>query len=243
MTRENVIQFIQKFDMLLFDMGDTFMFNCDRFSSSEDYLAMYQSLGGTKLSQSELSGAIRHIEESLLKVARDERRYDSFPRLRDFIESDSFFKDFSGREKKLVEDLFSRQECGEIPQSLIRVLKQLAANFKLGLISNVWADKTIFEEKLKEAGLNNLFDPMLFSSEYGSIKPAARLFEIAAEFTGIPCPELVYIGNSYKRDIIGAKARGMSAILVNNGLASEITGETQPNFVIAGIEKLIERNL
>jgi FMN phosphatase YigB (HAD superfamily) len=243
MTRENVIQFIQQFDTLLFDMGDTFMFNCDRFSSSEDFLAVYRSLGGTRLSQSELSAAIRHTEDSLLKISRDETRYDSFPRLRDFIESDSFFKEFSGREKKLIEDLFSRQECGEIPQSSTRILKKLAADFKLGLISNVWADKTIFEEKLKESGLDNLFDPMLFSSEYGSIKPAARLFETAAEYTGIPCRELVYIGNSYKRDVIGAKAMGMSAILVNNGPASEITGETRPDFVIAGIEELIERNL
>lgn len=241
MTQENVTQFIQRFGTILFDMGDTFMFNCDRFSTSEDYLAVYRSLGGTRLSQSELSGTIRHIEESLLKVARDETRYDSFPRLGDFIESDSFFTDFSRREKKLIEDLFTVQECGEIPQSSVRVLKKLAVNFKLGLISNIWADKTIFVDTFRESGLGGLFDPMLFSSDYGSIKPAARMFEIAAEYTGIPCPELIYIGNNYKRDVIGAKALGMSAILVNNGPASEITGETKPDFTIASIEDLIER--
>jgi FMN phosphatase YigB (HAD superfamily) len=240
MTHENVIQFLQVFDTLLFDMGDTFMFGCDRFSPTEDHLSVYRSLGGTKLSQKELSEAITHIEESLLKVARDERRYGSFPRLNDFIESDGYFKDFTGQEKYLIEELFSRQECGEIPESSIAVLKKLAVDFKLGLISNVWADKNVFVEKLKESDLYGFFDPLIFSSDYGSIKPAPYLFETAADRAGISCRRLVYIGNSYKRDIIGAKAVGMNAILIENGPASIITGKPKPDFIIESIEELIE---
>ena len=239
---ENVKKFIQKFDTLLFDMGDTFMFGCDRFSPTEDHLSVYRSLGGSKLSQKELSEAMTHIGESLLNVARDERRYDSFPRLNDFIESDEYFNDFTGQEKYLIEELFSRQECGEIPESSVKVLKKLAVDFKLGLISNVWADKNVFVEKLKESDLYGLFDPLIFSSDYGSIKPAPYLFETAADRAGISCHRLVYIGNSYKRDIIGAKSVGMNAILVENGPASMITGEPGPDFVIVSIEELVDRS-
>lgn len=239
MKKDGVREFLKLFEVILFDMGDTFMFDCDRFSDNEDLHATYRSLGGKHLTQSELTKSIRHIYNSLLKIGRDEDHYHSFPTMSEFLSADAYFKDFGIQERAIIKKVFAVHECGEIPASSKMVLNRLSKSHRLGLISNVWSDSDIFRSKLMEAGVHDLFSTLIFSSEYGSIKPARKLFEEAADHFELPSQELVYIGNNYKRDIVGAKSTGMHAILVSNGPVSEITGEMKPDYVIKSIEELI----
>ena len=39
-------RFIDGFDIILLDMGSTFMFDVDRFSADEDFGATYRTVGG-----------------------------------------------------------------------------------------------------------------------------------------------------------------------------------------------------
>lgn len=239
MEKDSVTEFLKMFQGILFDMGDTFMFDCDRFLDNEDFEATYRSLGGEHLTQDELTKSIRHIYNSLLIIGRDVDRYESFPTVSDFLSTDAYFKDFGPQDREIIKKVFAVHECGEIPASSRRVLNHLSKSYRLGLISNVWSDSDIFRSKLMDAGVHDLFGTLIFSSEYGAIKPAKQLFEKAAHHFGLPYHELVYIGNNYRRDIVGAKSTGMHAILVNNGPASEITGEVKPDYVISSIEELI----
>ena len=239
MTSHNVIEFIKTFPVLLFDMGDTFMFGCDRFSGDENYQPTYRSLGGKDLTQLELSGCITHIYNTMLKIGRDEDRYESFPTLSDFLGTDDNFQDFDLKDIEIIEKVFALHECGEIPETSRRVLTDLSKTHKLGLISNVWADSDIFKMTLNAAGVYDLFSTCIFSSEFGCIKPAPQLFKKAAAYFALPLHRLVYIGNSYKRDVVGAKSVRMNAILVNNGPASKMTGDIEPDYIISTIEELI----
>jgi FMN phosphatase YigB (HAD superfamily) len=239
MEKDDVREFLKSFDVLLFDMGDTFMFDCDHFSEDEDFQATYRSLGGKHLKQGELTRSIRHIYNSFIKIARDEDQYHSFPTISDFLSTDVYFKDFGTHDREIINRVFAVHECGEIPVSSRRVLNHLSKSHRLGLISNVWADSDIFRSTLRDAGVYELFSTLIFSSEYGAIKPAKTLFEKAANHFDLPYQELVYIGNNYKRDVVGAKSTGMHAILVNNGPVSEITGEVKPDYVVKGIEELV----
>ena len=236
MTNDKLKEYIKTFPVLLFDMGDTFMFDCDRFSDGENYQQTYRSLGGKNLTQNRIAHSIMHIYNALLMIGRDEARYQSFPTLGDFISSDAYFQDFDIHDVEIINKLFALHECGEIPETSNSILTELSKSHELGLISNVWADSGIFKMKLKEAGLYDLFSTCIFSSEFGCIKPAPELFEKAADYFALPHHRLVYIGNNYKRDIVGAKSVGMNAILVNNGTASKITGDIQPDYIIGSIE-------
>jgi FMN phosphatase YigB (HAD superfamily) len=239
MKKDGVKEFLKMFVVVLFDMGDTFMFDCDHFSDNEDFQATYRSLGGKHLTQDELTKSIRHIYNSLIKIARDEDRYHSFPTMSDFLSTDAYFQEFDTQDREFIKEVFAVHECGEIPASSKKVLNHLSKSHRLGLISNVWSDSDIFRRKLIDAGVHDLFSTLIFSSEYGAIKPAKKLFEKTANHFDLPYKELVYIGNNYKRDIVGAKSTGMNAILVNNGPASDITGEMKPDYVINSIEELI----
>jgi len=235
----DVRDFIGQFEVLVFDMGDTFMFGCDRFADEHDLHTTYRSLGGAGLTSGELNEAVKYVYAELFKVARDESRYASFPAVSDFMTSDLYFKGFGRTETDLIEQVFARHECGHIPDSSVVVLNRLAQSHALGLISNVWSDSAVFKARFREAAIEHLFEVMVFSSEYGAIKPDRLLFEKVGAYFNLPFEKLVYIGNNYKRDVVGAKSVGMKAILVDNGPASEITGDIQPDRVIGSIQELV----
>jgi FMN phosphatase YigB (HAD superfamily) len=238
-SRPEVKGFIQSFEVLVFDMGDTFMFNADRFSADQDFQAIYRSLGGTRLTNEQLIEVIDRMYRGLLALARDEGNYTSYPTLDAFIKNDPWFSAFPGPEQDLFKQVFAAQECGRVPGSASRVLQALSRHHRLGLVSNVWADKSVFCRELKRSGVYDLFEILVFSSEQGVIKPEPGIFRPVIDHFKKPADQLVYIGNSYKRDIRGAAGTGMRTILVDNGPASEITGDTEPDYTIRSIEELV----
>jgi putative hydrolase of the HAD superfamily len=80
--------------------------------------------------------------------------------------------------------------------------------------------------KLKGLGLQDSFDFQLFSEEVGAMKPAREIFDAALTLCGYKPDEVVYIGDAYESDIVGAKRAGWYAIhftspekQITNGLA------------------------
>ena len=104
MEKDDVREFLKSFGVLVFDMGDTFMFDCDHFSDNEDLQVTYRSLGGNYMKQDELTQSIRHIYNSLIKIARDEDQYHSFPTISDFLSTDVYFKDFGTQDREIIKE-------------------------------------------------------------------------------------------------------------------------------------------
>ena len=48
------------------------------------------------------------------------------------------------------------------------------------------------------------------------MKPDPRIFERAIELAACPAADMLYIGDNYKKDVLGPDAVGMQAIWVNN---------------------------
>ncbi|MBI1847871.1 MAG: HAD-IA family hydrolase [Candidatus Rokubacteria bacterium] len=61
------------------------------------------------------------------------------------------------------------------------------------------------------------FDFVLDSSEVGVEKPDPRLFRLALERAGVAPGEAAYVGDLYSIDVLGARAAGMDAILLDPG--------------------------
>ena len=51
----------------------------------------------------------------------------------------------------------------------------------------------------------------------GVEKPDPRIFRIALERAGVAATEAVYVGDLYSIDVVGARAAGLSAILMDPG--------------------------
>ncbi|MFP4377673.1 MAG: HAD family hydrolase [Spirochaetales bacterium] len=66
--------------------------------------------------------------------------------------------------------------------------------------------------KLERLGLAELFDCEQWTEESGYLKPHPEPFNRLAECLDTPPQNIVYVGNSYTYDVIGAKQVGMIAV-------------------------------
>lgn len=83
-----------------------------------------------------------------------------------------------------------------------------------GIVIVICTDLTshIQHRKIKALGLSDDISYLVTSEEAGKEKPAPEMFELCLRKLGLPANEVCYIGDSYKKDIEGAKACGMEAV-------------------------------
>lgn len=91
-------------------------------------------------------------------------------------------------------------------------LEALAERYRLGVVSN--ANGTV-RRKLERVGLGRFFETVVDSAEEGMEKPDPRLFRIALERLGARPEESAYVGDIFKVDVVGARAAGLHAILID----------------------------
>ena len=69
-------------------------------------------------------------------------------------------------------------------------------------------------EVLERTGLAPLLDGVVSSAAAGAAKPDPRLFEAALELAGVSPGEALHVGDRPDKDVEGAHALGMSAVLI-----------------------------
>ncbi|MBQ3317265.1 MAG: HAD family hydrolase [Spirochaetales bacterium] len=83
-----------------------------------------------------------------------------------------------------------------------------------GLKIGVFTDFPLFE-KLKGMGIDDLVDFAASSDDAGFLKPDAHCFEYLLYNLKMDAKDVLYVGDSYSKDIMGASAAGLDAVLVN----------------------------
>lgn len=87
-----------------------------------------------------------------------------------------------------------------------------AAGLAAGVISNSNGSVRGILERL---GLGAHVDFVIDSSVVGVEKPDPRIFHMAAEAAGVPPADAAYIGDLYSVDVLGARAAGLRAVLID----------------------------
>jgi putative hydrolase of the HAD superfamily len=90
-----------------------------------------------------------------------------------------------------------------------------ASGFRLGLLSDFPPRR-----KLELLGLDGFFDAAFSSEEFGVLKPNPAPFLKLASALDLPPREILYVGNSPRYDVLGAKKAGMKAALLRRGILS-----------------------
>ncbi|MBI2902669.1 MAG: HAD-IA family hydrolase [Candidatus Methylomirabilis oxyfera] len=98
------------------------------------------------------------------------------------------------------------------PQARAVLERLQSRNLAVGMISN--SDGSI-ERMITEQGLAPYFRFVLDSQVVGIEKPDPRIFQMALERAGVEPAEAVYIGDLYSIDVVGSRAAGMDAILLD----------------------------
>jgi putative hydrolase of the HAD superfamily len=90
-----------------------------------------------------------------------------------------------------------------------------ALGLRLGLLSDFPPRR-----KLELLGLDAFFDAVFSTEELGALKPDPEPFKKLAAAMGLSPGEILYVGNSPRYDIAGAKKAGMKTALLRRGLLS-----------------------
>jgi putative hydrolase of the HAD superfamily len=110
-------------------------------------------------------------------------------------------------------ELFARPEVWRLfPDAMETLADVRRRGLKVGLLSN-WDHR--LRPVLAGLGLMPLLDAVTISCEVGAEKPNPRIFHVARLALGVAHgEEVLHVGDSYRDDVLGALAVGMSAVLV-----------------------------
>lgn len=208
---------LDRFPVLLLDLGGTFMFGHDRFGEEENFHATYQSIGGEQLTAGDVEFFIRTCYDGILRDYHDPACYDHFPTL---TEAFRRYARPPEDERPLLERVFALHEVGVIPDACAALLRRLARTHRLALVSNIWSSKQLYLAEFKRAGLSGVFDHIVFSSDLGSIKPSAIPFQTALHGVGARAEWALFAGDSLHYDMEGAKRVGLATAWITPRPAS-----------------------
>jgi FMN phosphatase YigB (HAD superfamily) len=204
---------LDKFSTILLDMNDTFMFGADKFSPDQDYSVIYRQLGGT-IEPSRVNYLIQAAYDYLDLRYPDPQYREVFPTLRSAFMNIADGNSDLDQDLDLLVETFARHELGFVPPEYAAAIDQLAQQFRLGLVIDIWAPKILWIETLDRCGVLSVCESVSFSSDCGIVKPSPRPFlNVLAEMQVNP-QDAVVIGDSIRRDLGGATAAGIDCILV-----------------------------
>lgn len=217
------------------------MFGCDNFGPHVDYYSTYSNLGGEELASRDVCQIINNLYDHLLAIGRDPANYDHFGTVRTYLEQIPDSEGLPDVELKILEQVFAHHEVGTIPASHAKIIGKLKSKHSLGVVSNIWSHRALFVKELKRAGIYDLFDTIVWSSDHGCIKPSPILFRKALAQFPVETAEVLFVGDNLKRDVGGAKAMGMSTVWINDGEVNLSAEDPQPDLIIPDLGNLLIR--
>lgn len=121
----------------------------------------------------------------------------------------------------------------QLSDTMIRILDMLVTwNIELGIITNGPTKHQL--NKIETLGLSKWFvrEYIYISGEVGFAKPDKRIFQIIGEGS-----KNIYVGDSYKNDVVGAKSADWKCIWLNKKKEAHKT--VIPDFEVANEEELL----
>ncbi len=206
---------LSRYTVLMLDMNNTFMFDEDRFSHTEDFHATYRSVGGGDLTSNQVKEIILACYHGMSRDYENEDKYDDFPSLRHGL------RHYGGAVESELErlvEVFAIHEHGIVSPAHAEIIQNLAQSHQLRLLANIWSPKLLWLGSLRQAGVLQCFEKIFFSSDSRSIKPSLALFRHAMNGLNCPPEHILFIGDNLRCDILGAKQAGMDTLWLNDAL-------------------------
>jgi putative hydrolase of the HAD superfamily len=123
------------------------------------------------------------------------------------------------RASAMADAYVERQRAGHpLIAGASEALGALGSTTPLALLTNGPSD--IQRTKLRGTGLGDEFGAVVISGETGVGKPDPSAFALVLTQLGVAPEDAVMVGDSWKRDVAGARAVGMAAVWLSAGQAA-----------------------
>jgi putative hydrolase of the HAD superfamily len=130
-------------------------------------------------------------------------------------------------------------DCTVCPPERTQVLEVLKARYALGLLSNFDSAETGLKI-LGTHGLRPYFSPIHISEAIGYRKPRREAFLHTAEAMRVAPQEVLFIGDTFALDVVGAKSVGMDAVWFDRQKTPPDLDQAQPDYTISRFLDLLE---
>lgn len=89
----------------------------------------------------------------------------------------------------------------------------VSRNIEIGIVTNTTT--RMVREKMEKTGLGRFIRTAVSAQDAGKMKPDAEIFRISLQKTGFPREEAVFVGDSIKNDVEGARNAGIAPVWFN----------------------------
>jgi len=192
------------------------------------FLSQYLQYYGVHMNEQTLRAALDHEKKRYLKT-----KNEAYPEVdlevvfSNMLQKEGICNPYGAESCCKLFRLLSRERFQLFPDSL-PVLKEIKrSGYTMAVVSD--AQKVFCLEEGDMLGLNQFFDHIVLSTQYGFRKPDPRLFTIACNLLEVAPDQAVYVGDDPKKDVKGAQKAGMMAVLVNRNQMNLET-ENKPDF-------------
>lgn len=120
-------------------------------------------------------------------------------------------------------------------------LNEFRKLYRLGIVTD--AQRVYCNPELRALRIEEFFDTIVISSDYGFRKPDPRLFHIALAAVNAKEENAAYIGNKYETDLVGSKAAGLAlSVLIHQSTEDEKAFlETKPDLVCQNLREAFDQ--
>ncbi len=219
---------------IYFDFGGTL--DCNGVPWKERFHPIYLEMG-IDVSKEKFDRAFYDSDDSILA----EKPYDLPFRETIRLQVSRVFKGLNKDDKILankIADKFWESSLTNLEENR-KVLEPLKKKYFLGIISNFYGNLPFI---IQEVGLEKLFDVVIDSIRVGYFKPDPHIFYEALKPAGLSPSQAIFVGDSIKRDMAGAKGVGMPHIWLgteNSGGNSLCCPEDKTIYQLSDLPKLI----
>jgi HAD superfamily hydrolase (TIGR01509 family) len=125
-----------------------------------------------------------------------------------------------------------------LPPAHPRVLQELAARYRLGVVSNF--DHALTARRiLDDHGLTGFFEAIVISEDFGQRKPHPAIFEAALRTLEVAAEDALFIGDSLTDDVTGARNAGLAVAWINAKHDPLPPDAHAPDYVVAELSDLL----
>ena len=117
------------------------------------------------------------------------------------------------------------------------LLADLKSKYRLAIYTNGRSDMQW--EKIRALGFDRVMDTIIVAGDVGIYKPDPRAFALLLKELDVAAEQMLFVGDTYAADIVGAHHAGMQTAWVTHGEDEAIDG-IQPTYVISETSLLRE---
>ena len=124
-----------------------------------------------------------------------------------------------------------------LKEGVFEVLDYVRDRYKIGMISVTGVSPgRLVRGILRDHGVLDYFDELIFSDEVKLVKPNPGLFTACLDVLDVAPEKAVHVGDSFKSDIVGAIDAGMRSIWVKTREQVQKPGYV-PDAIISGLDE------